>query len=56
MSNNLNDENDCTPLYFSAKYVMLEATNDLVERGAALNNNNKYGNTPLFIAALNSKL
>jgi ankyrin repeat protein len=36
-------------------YGKLEATKYLVERGAALNDTNKYGDTPLTLAALKRK-
>jgi ankyrin repeat protein len=34
----------------------LDAAKALVERGAAINNTNKYGNTPLMSAAYGGKL
>jgi ankyrin repeat protein len=51
MSIALTNVEDCTPLHFSALNVNLEATKALVERGAPLNNINKLGDTPLFLAA-----
>jgi len=46
----LTNTNDSTPLHSSAAFGHLKATKFLVERGAAINNTNKYGNPPLMLA------
>ena len=56
MSVNLTDKNDYTPLHASAQFGHLKATKTLVERGAAINYINIYGNTPLMEAAHSGKL
>jgi len=55
MSVNLTDKNDYTPLHISAQFGHLEASKALLERGAAINYINIYGNTPLMEAACSSK-
>jgi ankyrin repeat protein len=49
LSVNLTSENEWTPLHYSAKNGNLEAKKALVGRGAALNNINKNGKTPLLL-------
>jgi ankyrin repeat protein len=56
MSVSLTNTDEFTPMPISAQFGHLEATKSLVERGAALNCTNKYGNTPLMVAAYNDKL
>ena len=56
LSVNLTDTNDFTPLHFSAEFGHLDATKALVERGAAINNTNKYGETLLMRAVFSGKL
>jgi len=45
-----------TPLHVSAAFGHQESTKILVEGGAAVNSTNKYGITPLMLAAYNGKL
>ena len=42
MSVNLTDTDDSTPLHVSAQFGHLEATHAFAERGAAVNNAEKY--------------
>ena len=56
MSVNLKNANESTPLHFSVDNGHLDATKALVERGASINNTNKYGDTPLMRAAYKGKL
>jgi len=56
MSVNLTDKNDYTPLHVSAQFGHLKTTKALVERGAAINYINIYGNTPLMEAIYSCKL
>jgi ankyrin repeat protein len=56
MSVNVTNSNDVTPLHVSAKFGNLEATKDLVARGAAINYPNIDGNTPLMVAVCKGKL
>jgi ankyrin repeat protein len=56
MSVDLTNVNDSTPLHTSASKGYLEATKTLVERGAAINNTNKSGATPLMLANSKAKL
>ena len=53
---NLTNTEEFSPLRISVQFVHLEATKFLVERSAAINNTNKYGNTPLMLAACNDIL
>ena len=52
----MTNTDEFTPLQISVQFVHLEATKFLVEIGAAINNTNKYGNTPLMLATCNDKL
>ena len=53
MSVNLTNRDECTPLHVSAQFGHLDATKVLVEGGAAVNYTNRYGYTPLTVAANN---
>jgi len=56
MSVELTKVSDSIPLRFSAYYGNVEATKALVERGASLNNANKFGATPLLLEARYDKI
>ena len=45
-----------TPLHVSPKCDHLKTAKSLVEGCAAINNTNKYGNTPIKLAAYNGRL
>ena len=47
----MTDTDDSTPLHVSAEFGHMEATQILVEEDAAIDNDNKYGVTPLMLGA-----
>jgi ankyrin repeat protein len=55
MSVNLTDKDDTTPLHISAQFGHLYTTKALVEKGAAINYNNKYCVIPLMLAGYSGK-
>ena len=51
----LGDRMGFTPLHLAAQEGSLEAARMLLDRGAALDQVNSFGNTPLFVAVFNSR-
>jgi uncharacterized protein len=47
------DRQGFTPLHFAAQEGALEAACKLLDRGAAVDPQNAFGNTPLFVAVTN---
>ena len=49
------DNEGFTPLHFAAQEYAVEAARSLLEYGASVDAENRYGNTALYIAVFNSR-
>jgi ankyrin repeat protein len=52
---NLRDRDGFVPLHLAAQQENVEVVEVLLEAGGTVDAVNKYGNTPLFVAAFNSQ-
>lgn len=52
---NLSDSNGFVALHFAAQEYRLDAAKALLDRGALVDQRNRFGNTPLFVAVFNSQ-